>query len=40
MLHSESGFFKDCSPINTACKDTAVGSATGASFLSKPFGIS
>ena len=31
---------KDSSPIKTACKDTAVGSATGASFLSNPFGIS
>ena len=31
---------KDSSPIKTACNETAVGSATGASFLSNPFGIS
>ena len=40
VLHSLSGFFKDSSPISTAWSETAVGSATGASFLSSPFGIS
>ena len=39
-LHSDKGFFKVCSPNKTACNETAVGSATAASLVSKPFGIS
>ena len=40
VLHSERGFFKDVSPINTACNDTAVGSAIVASLKSNRSGIS
>ena len=39
-LHWSKGFFKVEIPSSTAWRDTAVGSAIGASFISSPFGNS